>query len=127
MERRERVRLRPVGGAAVSEPWPAAIHLLAELLVQRRDVLQLDLILSAAFSDGGMRWRSWTPASASRRTRVDRLNARLGHSDPLDRCRPTRGSGLFVVARLATRGGFLGLRQRMDASGVAQVVVPRSP
>jgi signal transduction histidine kinase len=129
MEQYERVRLQPMGGAAVSGIVAGElIHLLAELLdnAAMYSPPSSSIVLSAAFtSDGGMHMEVVDSGVGIPADEIDRLNARLTHSDPLDLQAHSR-IGLFVVARLAARGGFLvSLRQRVDATGtVAQVVVP---
>ncbi|HYA50121.1 MAG TPA: ATP-binding protein, partial [Streptosporangiaceae bacterium] len=129
MEQYERVRLQPVGGAAVAGAVAGElIHLLAELLdnAAMYSPPSSSIVLSAAFtSDGGLHIEVVDSGVGIPTDELDRLNARLSRSESLELQAPSR-IGLFVVARLARRGGFqVNLRQRPDANGtVAQVVVP---
>ncbi len=129
MEQYERVRLQPVGGAAVAGTVAGElIHLLAELLdnAAMYSPPSSSIVLSAAFtSDGGLHLEVVDSGVGIPTDEIDRLNTRLARSETMDLQAASR-IGLFVVARLARRGGFqVSLRQRPDANGtVAQVVVP---
>jgi len=129
MEQYERVRLQPVGGAAISGTVAGElIHLLAELLdnAAMYSPPSSSIVLSAAFtSGGGMHIEVVDSGVGIPGDEIDRLNTRLSSTDTLDLQAHSR-IGLFVVARLAQRGGFLvNLRPRSDATGtVAQVLVP---
>jgi signal transduction histidine kinase len=129
MEQYERVRLQPVGGAAVAGTVAGElIHLLAELLdnAAMYSPPSSSIVLSAAFtSDGGLHLEVVDSGVGIPSDEIDRLNTRLARSETMDLQAASR-IGLFVVARLARRGGFMvSLRQRPDANGtVAQVVVP---
>jgi signal transduction histidine kinase len=129
MEQYERVRLQPVGGAAVAGNVAGElIHLLAELLdnAAMYSPPSSSIVLSAAFtSDGGVHLEVVDSGVGVPSDEIDRLNTRLARSETMDLQAASR-IGLFVVARLARRGGFVvSLRQRPDANGtVAQVIVP---
>lgn len=129
MEQYERVRLQPVGGAAVAGTVAGElIHLLAELLdnAAMYSPPSSSIVLSAAFtSDGGLHLEVVDSGVGIPADEIERLNARLARNETMDLQAASR-IGLFVVARLARRGGFqVSLRQRPDANGtVAQVVVP---
>jgi signal transduction histidine kinase len=129
MEQYERVRLQPVSGASIAGTVAGElVHLLAELLdnAAMYSPPSSAIVLSAAFtSDGGLQIEVLDAGVGISPGEIDRLNARLAQPESIDTQVPSR-MGLFVVARLARRGGFnVTLQARPDASGtVAMVRVP---
>ena len=129
MEQYERVRLQPVSGASMSGTVAGElVHLLAELLdnAAMYSPPSSAIVLSAAFTaDGGLQIEVLDAGVGIGPGELDRLNARLAQPESIDTQVPSR-MGLFVVARLARRGGFgVMLQSRPDASGtVALVRVP---
>jgi signal transduction histidine kinase len=129
MEQYERVRLQPVSGASISGTVAGElVHLLAELLdnAAMYSPPSSAIVLSAAFTaDGGLQIEVLDAGVGISPGELDRLNARLAQPESIDTQVPSR-MGLFVVARLARRGGFgVMLQSRPDASGtVAMVRVP---
>ncbi len=131
MEQYERVRLQPVGGAAI--PGPSAgglIHLLAELLdnAAMYSPPTSPIVLSAAFTpDGGLLLEVADSGVGIPAAELDRINLRLNSLQEMDTQVPSR-MGLFVVGRLANRGGLhVRLTQRSDGPGtIAEVAVPAS-
>ncbi|MFI7586331.1 ATP-binding protein [Spongisporangium articulatum] len=129
MEQYERVRLQPVSGASVAGTVTGElVHLLAELLdnAAMYSPPNTPIGLSAAFTaDGGLQIEVVDSGVGISPGEIDRLNARLTQPESIDTQVPSR-MGLFVVARLARRGGFgVLLQARPDATGtVALVRVP---
>jgi signal transduction histidine kinase len=129
MEQYERVRLQPVSGASISGTVAGElVHLLAELLdnAAMYSPPSSAIVLSAAFTaDGGLQIEVLDAGVGISPGELERLNARLAQPESIDTQVPSR-MGLFVVARLARRGGFgVMLQSRPDASGtVAMVRVP---
>ena len=129
MEQYERVRLQPVSGAAVSGPAAGGlIHLLAELLdnAAMYSPPTSPILMAAAFTaDGGLHLEITDSGVGIPASELAELNMRLAAPGSFDMQVPSR-MGLYVVARLAQRGGFgVQLAQRAGAAGtVAEVVVP---
>jgi signal transduction histidine kinase len=129
MEQYERVRLQPVSGASIAGTVAGElVHLLAELLdnAAMYSPPSSPIVLSAAFTaDGGLQIEVLDGGVGISPGELDRLNARLTQPEAIDTQVPSR-MGLFVVARLARRGGFaVMLQTRSDAAGtVALVRVP---
>ncbi|HET9656913.1 MAG TPA: nitrate- and nitrite sensing domain-containing protein [Kineosporiaceae bacterium] len=129
MEQYERVRLQPVNNAAVSGPVAGGlIHLLAELLdnAAMYSPPTSPILLTAAFTPGGGLHLEVTDSGVGiPPAELAELNARLGTPGTIDTQIPSR-MGLFVVGRLAQRGGFeVRLSARASAAGtVAEVLVP---
>jgi signal transduction histidine kinase len=129
MEQYERVRLQPVSGAAVAGPAAGGlIHLLAELLdnAAMYSPPTSPILMAAAFgADGSLRLEITDSGVGIPASELDELNARLANPGNFDMQVPSR-MGLYVVARLAQRGGFgVQLAQRDGAAGtIAEVVVP---
>ena len=129
MEQYERVRLQPVSGASVAGTVAGElVHLLAELLdnAAMYSPPTSPIVLSAAFTaDGGLQIEVQDSGVGISPGELERLNGRLSQPESIDTQVPSR-MGLFVVARLARRGGFgVLLQARPDASGtVALVRVP---
>ena len=117
--------------AAPRSPGPAAgglIHLLAELLdnAAMYSPPTSPILLTAPFMpDGGLHLEVTDSGVGIPPAELAELNARLGTPGTLDAQVPSR-MGLFVVARLAQRGGLrVRLSPRTNAAGtVAEVVVP---
>ena len=131
MEQYERVRLQPLSGANVSGPAAGGlIHLLAELLdnAAMYSPPTSPILLSAAFGpDGGLRLEVVDSGVGIPPAELNELNSRLATPGTIDLQVPSR-MGLFVVGRLAQRGG-LGVRlaARDGAAGtLAEVMVPAS-
>ena len=128
MEQYERVRLQPVGSAAVLGTVAGElIHLLAELLdnAAMYSPPTSPITLSAAFTgDGGLHLEVIDSGVGIPANELARLNARLAAVS--DDAEVSSRMGLFVVARLARRGGFAArLQARADSPGtVAQISVP---
>jgi len=131
MEQYERVRLQPVSGASVAGTVAGElVHLLAELLdnAAMYSPPSSAIVLSAAFTpDAGLQIEVLDAGVGISPGELDRLNGRLTQPESIDTQVPSR-MGLFVVARLARRGGFgVMLQARPDASGtIALVRVPAS-
>jgi signal transduction histidine kinase len=131
MEQYERVRLQPVNNAAVSGPVAGGlIHLLAELLdnAAMYSPPTSPILLTAAFTPGGGLHLEVTDSGVGiPPAELAELNARLATPGTIDTQIPSR-MGLFVVGRLAQRGGFeVRLSARASAAGtVAEVLVPAS-
>jgi signal transduction histidine kinase len=129
MEQYERVRLQPVSGAAVAGPAAGGlIHLLAELLdnAAMYSPPTSPILMAAAFMpDGGLRLEITDSGVGIPGSELAELNSRLASPGSFDMQVPSR-MGLYVVARLAQRGGFgVQLAQRVGAAGtVAEVAVP---
>ena len=129
MEQYERVRLQPVNGAAVAGPAAGGlIHLLAELLdnAAMYSPPTSPILMAAALEpDGALRLEITDSGVGIPGSELDELNARLANPGSFDMQVPSR-MGLYVVGRLAQRGGFaVRLAQRDGAAGtVAEVVVP---
>lgn len=129
MEQYERVRLQPVSGASISGPAAGGlIHLLAELLdnAAMYSPPTSPIMLTSAFTpDGGMQIEVGDAGVGIPPTELAELNARLKTPGVIDMQVPSR-MGLFVVARLAQRGGFqVQLSPRDGGPGtVAEVIVP---
>src|SRR4051812_506722 len=129
MEQYERVRLQPVSGAAVAGPAAGGlIHLLAELLdnAAMYSPPTSPILMAAAFgADGSLRLEITDSGVGIPASELDELNGRLANPGTFDMQVPSR-MGLYVVARLAQRGGFgVQLAQRDGAAGtIAEVVVP---
>jgi signal transduction histidine kinase len=129
MEQYERVRLQPVSGAAVAGPAAGGlIHLLAELLdnAAMYSPPTSPILMAAAFTaDGGLHLEITDSGVGIPASELAELNMRLAAPGSFDMQVPSR-MGLYVVARLAQRGGFgVQLAQRAGAAGtVAEVVVP---
>jgi signal transduction histidine kinase len=129
MEQYERVRLQPVSGAAVSGPAAGGlIHLLAELLdnAAMYSPPTSPILMAAAFTaDGALRLEITDSGVGIPGSELAELNMRLASPGSFDMQVPSR-MGLYVVARLAQRGGFgVQLAQRNGAAGtVAEVLVP---
>src|SRR3954470_5486239 len=128
MEQYERVRLQPVSGAAVAGPAAGGlIHLLAELLdnAAMYSPPTSPILMAAAFTaDGGLHLEITDSGVGIPGSELAELNSRLASPGSFDMQVPSR-MGLYVVARLAQRGGFnVQLAQRAGAAGtVAEVVV----
>ena len=131
MEQYERVRLQPVSGAAVAGPAAGGlIHLLAELLdnAAMYSPPTSPILMAAAFTaEGGLRLEITDSGVGIPANELAELNTRLASPGAFDMQVPSR-MGLYVVARLAQRGGFAAqLAQRAGAAGtVAEVIVPPS-
>jgi signal transduction histidine kinase len=129
MEQYERVRLQPVNSAAVAGPVAGGlIHLLAELLdnAAMYSPPTSPILLTAAFTPGGGLHLEVTDSGVGiPPAELAELNARLATPGTIDTQIPSR-MGLFVVGRLAQRGGFeVRLSARASAAGtVAEVLVP---
>lgn len=129
MEQYERVRLQPVSNAAVAGPVAGGlIHLLAELLdnAAMYSPPTSPILLTAAFTPGGGLHLEVTDSGVGiPPAELAELNARLAAPGTIDTQIPSR-MGLFVVGRLAQRGGFeVRLSPRATAAGtVAEVLVP---
>ena len=129
MEQYERVRLQPVGGAAVSGPAAGGlIHLLAELLdnAAMYSPPTSPILMSAIFTpDGGLQLEITDSGVGIPPSELADLNSRLALPGSIDMQVPSR-MGLYVVARLAQRGGFtVRLAPRPHVAGtVAEVLVP---
>ncbi len=129
MEQYERVRLQPLSGASVSGPAAGGlIHLLAELLdnAAMYSPPTSPIVLAAAFSpDGGLRLEVIDSGVGIPPAEMAELNERLATPAGIDTQVPSR-MGLFVVARLAKRGGLaVRLGARAQTSGtLAEVLVP---
>ncbi len=131
MEQYERVRLQPLSGASTAGATAGGlIHLLAELLdnAAMYSPPTSPIVLSAAYSeDGGLRLEVTDSGVGIPQAEMDDLNARLAAPGTIDTQVPSR-MGLYVVARLAQRGGLtVRLIGRGQAAGtVAEVIVPKS-
>ncbi|WP_143448794.1 ATP-binding protein, partial [Kineosporia sp. A_224] len=129
MEQYERVRLQPISGTAIAGPAAGGlIHLLAELLdnAAMYSPPTSPILLTAQFMpDGGLHLEVTDSGVGIPPTELAELNARLNTPGTLDAQVPSR-MGLFVVARLAQRGGLrVRLSPRANAAGtVAEVIVP---
>jgi signal transduction histidine kinase len=129
MEQYERVRLQPVSNATVAGPVAGGlIHLLAELLdnAAMYSPPTSPILLTAAFTPGGGLHLEVTDSGVGiPPAELAELNARLATPGTIDTQIPSR-MGLFVVGRLAQRGGFeVRLSARASAAGtVAEVLVP---
>jgi signal transduction histidine kinase len=129
MEQYERVRLQPVGGVSVSGPAAGGlVHLLAELLdnAAMYSPPTSPILLSGVLTaDGGLHLEITDSGVGIPPSELADLNARLAMPGNIDTQVPSR-MGLYVVARLAQRGGFsVRLSPRAQASGtVAEVDVP---
>src|SRR3954466_7254531 len=129
MEQYERVRLQPVSGAAVAGPAAGGlIHLLAELLdnAAMYSPPTSPILMAAAFTpDRGLRLEITDSGVGIPGSERAEGNGRLAGPGSFDMQVPSR-MGLYVVARLAQRGGFaVQLAQRAGAAGtIAEVVVP---
>ncbi len=129
MEQYERVRLQPISGTAIAGPAAGGlIHLLAELLdnAAMYSPPTSPILLTAAFMpDGGLHLEVTDSGVGIPPNELAELNARLATPGTLDAQVPSR-MGLFVVARLAQRGGLrVRLSPRSNTSGtVAEVMVP---
>jgi signal transduction histidine kinase len=129
MEQYERVRLQPVSGAAIAGPAAGGlIHLLAELLdnAAMYSPPTSPILMAAAYTpDGGLRLEITDSGVGIPGSELAELNGRLASPGNFHMQVPSR-MGLYVVARLAQRGGFgIQLAQRVGAAGtVAEVVVP---
>ncbi|MBL8929911.1 MAG: nitrate- and nitrite sensing domain-containing protein [Kineosporiaceae bacterium] len=131
MEQYERVRLQPLSGASVAGATAGGlIHLLAELLdnAAMYSPPTSPIVLAAAFThDGGLKLEVTDSGVGIPPAELADLNARLAMPGTIDTQVPSR-MGLYVVARLAQRGGFVvRLSARPQAAGtVAEVLVPRA-
>lgn len=129
MEQYERVRLQPISGTAIAGPAAGGlIHLLAELLdnAAMYSPPTSPIQLTAQFMpDGGLHLEVTDSGVGIPPAELAELNARLNTPGTLDAQVPSR-MGLFVVARLAQRGGLrVRLSPRSNAAGtVAEVIVP---
>jgi signal transduction histidine kinase len=129
MEQYERVRLQPVSGAAIAGPAAGGlIHLLAELLdnaAMYSPPTSPILMAAASTEEGGLRLEITDSGVGIPASELAELNTRLASPGAFDMQVPSR-MGLYVVARLAQRGGFsVQLAQRAGAAGtVAEVMVP---
>ncbi|MFN0284946.1 MAG: sensor histidine kinase, partial [Kineosporiaceae bacterium] len=129
MEQYERVRLQPISGTAIAGPAAGGlIHLLAELLdnAAMYSPPTSPILLTAAFMpDGGLHLEVTDSGVGIPPNELAELNARLTSPGTLDAQVPSR-MGLFVVARLAQRGGLrVRLSPRSNTAGtVAEVMVP---
>ncbi len=129
MEQYERVRLQPVSSAALSGPVAGGlIHLLAELLdnAAMYSPPTSPILLTAAFTpDGGLHLEVTDSGVGIPPTELAELNSRLATPGSIDTQIPSR-MGLFVVGRLAYRGGFeVRLSPRPTGAGtIAEVLVP---
>lgn len=131
MEQYERVRLQPTNGVSVvGTAAGGLVHLLAELLdnAAMYSPPTSSITLSSQVDDGqGLLIEVRDSGVGIPAAELQRINARLGESEGFDLTVPSR-MGLFVVGRLARRGGFtVRLLARTDGEGiVAQVQVPAS-
>jgi anti-sigma regulatory factor (Ser/Thr protein kinase) len=129
MEQYERVRLQPVGSAAVGgQVAGGLIHLLAELLdnAAMYSPPTSPILLTAEFAqDGGLHLEVTDSGVGIPPAELAELNSRLATPGTIDTQIPSR-MGLFVVGRLAHRGGFeVRLSPRPTGAGtVAEVLVP---
>ncbi|MEJ2577503.1 MAG: ATP-binding protein [Kineosporiaceae bacterium] len=129
MEQYERVRLQPVSSAAVAgQVAGGLIHLLAELLdnAAMYSPPTSPILLTANFTpNGGLHLEVTDSGVGIPPAELAELNARLSTPGTIDTQIPSR-MGLFVVGRLAHRGGFeVRLSPRPTGAGtVAEVVVP---
>lgn len=129
MEQYERVRLQPVSSAAVGgQVAGGLIHLLAELLdnAAMYSPPTSPILLTANFTtDGGLHLEVTDSGVGIPPAELTELNARLATPGTIDTQIPSR-MGLFVVGRLAHRGGFeVRLSPRPTGAGtVAEVLVP---
>lgn len=129
MEQYERVRLQPVSSAAVGgQVAGGLIHLLAELLdnAAMYSPPTSPILLTANFTpDGGLHLEVSDSGVGIPPAELAELNARLATPGTIDTQIPSR-MGLFVVGRLAHRGGFeVRLSPRPTGAGtVAEVLVP---
>ncbi len=131
MEQYERVRLQPLAGASVAGAAAGGlIHLIAELLdnAAMYSPPTSPIVLAAGYTeDGGLRLEVTDSGVGIPPTEMAELNARLAAPGAIDTQVPSR-MGLYVVARLAQRGGFgVRLTPRSQAAGtVAEVRVPKT-
>ncbi|HEX2808553.1 MAG TPA: ATP-binding protein, partial [Kineosporiaceae bacterium] len=121
MEQYERVRLQPINGASVSGPVAGGlVHLLAELLdnAAMYSPPTSPILLAASLTpDGGLHLEITDSGVGIPASELADLNARLAMPGSIDTQVPSR-MGLFVVARLAQRGGFsVRLSPRAQAAG----------
>ncbi|MFN8075341.1 MAG: nitrate- and nitrite sensing domain-containing protein [Kineosporiaceae bacterium] len=129
MEQYERVRLQPSNGVSVvGTAAGGLVHLLAELLdnAAMYSPPTSSIALSSQIrDDNGLVIEVRDSGVGIPAGELQRINARLGESEGFDLTVPSR-MGLFVVGRLARRGGFsVQLMPRTDGEGiVAQVQVP---
>jgi signal transduction histidine kinase len=129
MEQYERVRLQPVSNATIAGPVAGGlIHLLAELLdnAAMYSPPTSPILLTAAFTPGGGLHLEVTDSGVGiPPAELAELNARLAALGTIDTQIPSR-MGLFVVGRLAHRGGFeVRLSARASTAGtIAEVLVP---
>jgi signal transduction histidine kinase len=129
MEQYERVRLQPVGSASVGgQVAGGLIHLLAELLdnAAMYSPPTSPILLTAEFtSNGGLHLEVTDSGVGIPPAELAELNSRLATPGTIDTQIPSR-MGLFVVGRLAHRGGFeVRLSPRPTGAGtVAEVLVP---
>ncbi len=131
MEQYERVRLQPLSGASVAGASAGGlIHLVAELLdnAAMYSPPTSPIVLAAAYThEGGLRLEVTDSGVGIPPAELADLNARLAMPGTIDSQVPSR-MGLYVVARLAQRGGFgVRLAARAQAAGtVAEVTVPKA-
>ncbi|MFZ0158648.1 MAG: nitrate- and nitrite sensing domain-containing protein, partial [Kineosporiaceae bacterium] len=131
MEQYERVRLQPLSGASVAGASAGGlIHLVAELLdnAAMYSPPTSPIVLAAAYThEGGLRLEVTDSGVGIPPAELADLNARLAMPGSIDNQVPSR-MGLYVVARLAQRGGFgVRLAARAQAAGtVAEVTVPKA-
>ena len=129
MEQYERVRLQPVNGVAVNGPVAGGlVHLLAELLdnaAMYSPPTSPILMAGTLAADGGLHLEITDSGVGIPASELAELNSRLATPGSIDTQVPSR-MGLYVVARLAQRGGFgVRLSPRTNAAGtVAEVDVP---
>jgi signal transduction histidine kinase len=129
MEQYERVRLQPVNGVSISGPVAGGlVHLLAELLdnaAMYSPPTSPILLAGSLTPDGGLHLEITDSGVGIPASELADLNARLAMPGSIDTQVPSR-MGLYVVARLAQRGGFtVQLSPRAQAAGtVAEVDVP---
>jgi signal transduction histidine kinase len=131
MEQYERVRLQPLSGASVAGASAGGlIHLVAELLdnAAMYSPPTSPIVLAAAYThEGGLRLEVTDSGVGIPPAELADLNARLAMPGTIDNQVPSR-MGLYVVARLAQRGGFgVRLAARAQAAGtVAEITVPKA-